>query len=171
MLVAGIGNVFHGDGGFGVEVARRLRRRPLPPGVDVADFGIRSTDLRYALGADYRTVVLVEATARGLVPGTVSLVEPGEIPGEIPGEVFGEIPGGPPGDAVHALDPVRLAREDGRVPARTLLVACEPSERAAHPPWEMGLSRPVAAAVAEAVRLVEMVAARETGRLLTGAPA
>ncbi|WP_243718992.1 hydrogenase maturation protease [Actinomadura sp. 7K534] len=155
LLVAGIGNVFNGDGGFGVEVARRLRRRPLPEGVDVTDFGIRSTDLMYALGADYRTVVLVEAAARGLVPGTVSLVEP-----------VGGL-----GDAGHPLDPVRLAREDGRVPARTLLVACEPAERAAHPPWEMTLSRPVAAAVAEAVRLVEMLVVRETGRLLAGTPA
>jgi hydrogenase maturation protease len=154
VLVAGIGNVFNGDGGFGVEVARRLRTRPLPQGVDVTDFGIRSTDLMHALGAGYRTVVLVEATARGLVPGTVSLVEPG----------------GGFGGVAHPLDPVRLARENGRVPARTLLVACEPSERAAHPPWEMTLSRPVAAAVAEAVRLVEMLVARETGRLLAGTP-
>lgn len=76
VLVAGIGNVFHGDDGFGVEVVRRLRARETPPGVDVVDFGIRGLDLMYALGDGYRTVVLVDAAERGHAPGTVSLIEP-----------------------------------------------------------------------------------------------
>ena len=33
VLVAGVGNVFLGDDGFGVEVVRRLARRELPEGV------------------------------------------------------------------------------------------------------------------------------------------
>ena len=45
ILVACVGNIFHGDDGFGVEVARRLAARPLPAGVLVKDFGIRSFDL------------------------------------------------------------------------------------------------------------------------------
>ena len=30
ILVAGVGNIFLGDDGFGVEVARRLAEEPLP---------------------------------------------------------------------------------------------------------------------------------------------
>ncbi|HZC28196.1 MAG TPA: hydrogenase maturation protease, partial [Gaiellaceae bacterium] len=52
ILVAGIGNVFLGDDGFGVAVVRRLVRRELPDGVEVADFGIRGMDLAYSLQAD-----------------------------------------------------------------------------------------------------------------------
>src|ERR1700720_333521 len=40
VLVAGIGNIFLGDDGFGVEVIRRLAARELPEGVKVTDFGI-----------------------------------------------------------------------------------------------------------------------------------
>ena len=53
VLVAGIGNVFLGDDGFGVALADRLARRALPAGVDVVDFGIRGMDLAYALGEGY----------------------------------------------------------------------------------------------------------------------
>ena len=49
MLVAGIGNIFLSDDGFGVEVANRLAGRPLPDGVRVADFGIRGVHLAYEL--------------------------------------------------------------------------------------------------------------------------
>ena len=52
VLVAGIGNIFLGDDAFGVEVAQRLAGRPLPEGVRVVDFGIRSYDLAYALMKD-----------------------------------------------------------------------------------------------------------------------
>ncbi|WP_433467103.1 hydrogenase maturation protease [Spirillospora sp. CA-128828] len=152
VLVAGIGNVFHGDDGFGVEVVRRLAERTLPPGVDVTDFGIRGIDLMYALGDGYETVVLVDAAARGHEPGTVSLVEPD--------------PDGFGGVAVdaHGLDPaqvLRLARDNGPVPARILLVACEPSARTTDATWEMKLSAPVGAAVAEAVLLIERLLAKE----------
>ncbi|WP_242614705.1 hydrogenase maturation protease [Actinomadura roseirufa] len=153
VLVAGIGNVFHGDDGFGVEAVRRLAERPAPPGVDVIDFGIRGIDLMYALQGGYATVVLVDAAERGHPPGTVSLVEPG--------------PGGLEGAAVdgHGLDParvLRLARESGSVPPRVLLVACEPSGPVTADTWEMALSAPVAAAVDEAVRMIERILAEET---------
>ena len=76
VLVAGIGNVFLGDDGFGVEVARRLADETLPDGVDVRDFGIRGLDLAYALQDGYEAVVFADAAPRGEAPGTVSLVEP-----------------------------------------------------------------------------------------------
>ena len=61
ILVAGVGNIFLGDDGFGVEVARRLAGRDLPDGVEVADFGIRGMHLAYDLLDGYDALVLVDA--------------------------------------------------------------------------------------------------------------
>jgi hydrogenase maturation protease len=145
ILVAGIGNVFLGDDGFGSAVAAALADAPLPNGVEVADFGIRGMDLAYAL-RDYDAAVLVDAAPLGEAPGTLAVVEPELDRGEAEIET-------------HAMDPVRvlrLARELEGLPRRTLVVACEP-ETIPDPTGEeiVGeLSAPVRAAVAEAVELV-----------------
>ena len=76
ILIAGIGNIFLGDDGFGVEVAQRLLRRQLPDGVRVVDFGIRGYDLAYALLDGYDAAILVDAAARGGEPGTLYVIEP-----------------------------------------------------------------------------------------------
>ena len=76
MLVAGIGNIFLGDDGFGVEVAQRLADRPMPEGVQVADFGIRGVHLAYELLDGYDALVLVDAVPMGEPPGTVAVIEP-----------------------------------------------------------------------------------------------
>lgn len=149
VLVAGVGNVFLGDDGFGVEVVRRLAGRELPEGVEVADFGIRGMDLAYALQDGYEVVVFVDAIPRGGEPGTVYLLEP-EI--EDDGEVTLD---------THGMDPVRvikLSRALGAEPARTLVVGCEPQVVVGGKDYEdmlMELSDPVRAAVEEAVKLVE----------------
>jgi hydrogenase maturation protease len=147
ILVAGIGNIFLGDDGFGVEVAQRLGKRTLPAGVDVRDFGIRGMDLAYALQDEYDTVVFVDAAPRGELPGTVSLVEP-EL--ELEDVVLD----------THGMDPLRvlaLANALGRIPGRVLVVACEPELvlEGEHDEDLVGeLSAPVRAAVGEAVELV-----------------
>jgi hydrogenase maturation protease len=152
VLVAGIGNVFLGDDGFGVEVARRLQARELPEGVDVQDFGIRGMDLAFALQDGYDTVVFVDASPRGEPPGTVSLVEP-ELETD---EVILD---------THGMDPLRviaLARAMGRVPERMLVVACEPEivVDGEHDEDLVGeLSASARAAVDEAVALVESLVA------------
>ena len=69
ILVAGIGNIFFGDDAFGCEVARQLALRPLPEGVRVTDFGIRSYDLAYAIMDGYEATILVDATPQGGEPG------------------------------------------------------------------------------------------------------
>ena len=79
ILVACIGNIFLGDDGFGVEVARRFADRPLPEGVRLVDFGIRSYDLAYAMMEDWELIILVDAVPRGGEPGTVYVIEP-ELP-------------------------------------------------------------------------------------------
>ncbi|MFI9595891.1 hydrogenase maturation protease [Nonomuraea sp. NPDC052265] len=144
-LVAGIGNVFLGDDGFGVEVVRRLADDDLP--ADVIDFGSRGLDLAYALQRDYEAAILVDAAPRGEQPGTLTLLEPDlrDLPG----------PGGA-GAESHGLDPVkvlRMARELGRVPARVLVLCCEPA-RLVTDDVLVELSEPVRGAVEEAVRMV-----------------
>jgi hydrogenase maturation protease len=98
VLIAGIGNIFLGDDGFGVEVVGRLSGRRLPEGVEVVDFGIRGMDLAYALHEDYDLVVFVDATPRGGEPGTVYLIEP-EIEEDEPVSLD-----------THGMDPVKVIR-------------------------------------------------------------
>ncbi len=65
ILIAGIGNIFLADDGFGCAVAGRLARRPAPDGVRVVDFGIRGFDLAYALMDGYDVTILIDAVTRG----------------------------------------------------------------------------------------------------------
>jgi hydrogenase maturation protease len=149
ILIAGIGNIFLGDDGFGVEVVKRLAGRRLPEGVEVVDFGIRGMDLAYALHDEYDLVVFVDATPRGGEPGTVYLIEP-EI--EEDGAVSLD---------THGMDPVKvikLSRALGARPTRTLVVGCEPQVIPGGGDYDdmlMELSEPVGAAVEEAVKLLE----------------
>ena len=76
ILIAGIGNIFLADDGFGVEVASRLASQSFPSGVRVADFGIRGFDLAYALMEGYETTILVDACPGEGQPGTLFVIEP-----------------------------------------------------------------------------------------------
>ena len=145
-LIAGIGNVFLGDDGFGVEVAGRLARQAFPPGVKVVDCGIRARDLAYELlDGGYDTAILVDAVARGEAPGTVSLIDPVDLQ-----QGFG--PTTPALDA-HAMNPAAVLsflNALGGVPTRIWIVGCEPESVEEG----IGLSAPVTAAVGEAIKLV-----------------
>jgi len=147
VLVAGVGNVFFGDDGFGVEVARRLSARPQPDGVQVADFGIRGLDLAYALLDGYDAVVLVDAVPRGGAPGTLYVLEP-VLPASAP----------PALTDTHDLAPANvlsIVRTMGdRLPVLRI-VGCEPGSDAGEQDMTMGLSEPVTAVIDEAVALVE----------------
>ena len=158
VLVAGIGNVFLGDDGFGVEVAQRLAARPLAAGVTVVDYGIRGYDLAYALvrGADH--VILVDACPRGEPPGSVFVLEPDLADLDSPND------GATTLDA-HDLNPLhvlRLARSLGATLGSVVVVGCEPATLGP-PEGQMGLSEPVRAAVEEAVTLIERLVARLLG--------
>ncbi len=76
LLIAGVGNIFLGDDGFGVEVANRLASVDLPEWVDVVDYGIRGMHLAYDLADGYSSAILVDATARGGAPGMIYVIEP-----------------------------------------------------------------------------------------------
>jgi hydrogenase maturation protease len=151
VLVGGIGNVFLGDDGFGVDVVARLAARELPAGVDVVDFGIRGMDLAYALGRGYDAAILVDASPRGEEPGTLSVID---VAGDEVGAAAIE---------THAMDPVRVLRMAaslGPIPPCVVVVACEPLTRMTgeEPDVVVELSAPVRAAVDEALELVVSLA-------------
>jgi hydrogenase maturation protease len=150
ILLAGIGNIFMGDDGFGVEVARRLAQRSLPSDVRVGDFGIRGFDLAYALQDGYETTILIDACPRGAEPGTVFVVEPEltELAGD-PGEGLDV-----DAHSMDALKILRLAASMGWPSKRVLLVGCEPATLGP-PEGLMGLSEPVEQAVTVAVDRIE----------------
>jgi len=143
-LVAGIGNIFNGDDGFGSEVAQRLASRSMPEGVRVEDYGIRGVHLAYELLEGYDLLVLVDALPRGEPAGTVSVIEPDLD--------FGDVP---PVDS-HQLDPVAVlamvAKLGGEI-GRVLVVGCEPADVGDG----IGMSAPVSAAVDDAIRMVEEI--------------
>jgi hydrogenase maturation protease len=154
VLVAGIGNIFLGDDGFGVEVARRLAGG-LGPNVVVEDFGIRGVHLALELvSGDYAGVILVDAVARGEAPGTLYAIEadPSDMPDAAPVDAHSLTP-----SAVLAWVQ-RLGGRRGRV----VVIGCEP----ASVEESMGLSEPVAAAVDHAVRMTKELAEAMTGEAL-----
>jgi hydrogenase maturation protease len=148
ILIACVGNIFLGDDGFGVEVARRLAGRTLPEGTQVKDFGIRSYDLAYALMEDWDDVILVDALPRGGAPGTIYILKP--EPPAAGMRVGGTI------DA-HTMNPdavLQMVSMLGGQVKHMVVVGCEPSPG---DPEEGGmeLSAPVNAAVDEAIRAIE----------------
>jgi hydrogenase maturation protease len=143
VMVAGIGNIFLGDDGFGVEVVRRLADEPMPDGVQVADYGTSGLHLAHDLLDGYDATILIDAAGMGSPPGTVYLVEldPSQRPsGERVPDAHGMQP-----EAV--LDLVAMLGGD---PGRVLLVGCEPATIDHH----VGLSRAVEGAVEQALELV-----------------
>jgi hydrogenase maturation protease len=150
ILVAGIGNLFLGDDGFGPEVVRRLAGHDsLPDGVRVADYGIRGMHLAYDLLDAYDTLVLVDAMPAEGTPGEVVVLE--VTAADLAGGEF---------DA-HGMHPAamlaNLDRLGGTLPA-TYIVGC----RAADTDARIGLSEPVAAAVPDAIAAVQTLVGRLT---------
>ena len=155
-LVAGVGNVFLRDDGFGVEVVRLLAEQPVPEGVEIRDFGIRGVHLVYDLLNGCDLFVLVDAAPHGQEPGTVSVLEV-----ELPDPETPATLDRPLIDA-HSLTPdaifALLVSLGGR-PGRSLVVACEPADIDAG----MGLSDPVREALPHAVRTVQDILASPAG--------
>lgn len=147
VLVAGIGNIFLGDDGFGPEVVRRFAADAAPPRVRAVDYGIRGMHLAYDLLDGYDALVLVDACPGEGPPGTVTVLEVGA--GDLGTGAF---------DA-HGMDPVAvlgsLKTLGGTLPA-TYVVGCVPADVGEG----IGLSAAVAAAVPEALAAVHALLAR-----------
>lgn len=158
VLIACIGNIFLGDDGFGVEVARHLMGRPFPPGVRVVDFGIRALDLTYALVDGCDSAILVDAVPKGGRPGTIYVIEP-ELPPpsiDLDPATMEQLDG-------HTMDPVKVlrivAQMGGRL-ERVFVVGCEPAPLPENPEEQMGLSKEVQAAIGTAVAAIESMVSR-----------
>ena len=155
ILIAGIGNIFLADDAFGVEVASRLASHSFPSGVRVADFGIRGFDLAYALMEGYETTMLVDACPGEGQPGTLFVLEPdvNDVNSTATQQALIE---------PHAMNPInvlRMAASMGAHLKRVLVVGCVPATLGPEQ-GQMGLSEPVAAAVDEAVQLIDSLVTR-----------
>ncbi len=145
ILVAGIGNVFLGDDAFGVEVVKKLSQTAFPPGVNVAEFGIRGMDLVYALGDGYDAAILVDAAPRGGEPGTIEVIDVDDD--AFQGATI-------EGHGMHPSQAIALARQIGSVPPHVLVVGCEPADIPSYDEISEALSAPVARAVDRAAAVV-----------------
>ena len=149
ILIAGIGNAWMRDDGFGGRVAESLSAGDLPAGVSVFDFGTGGLDLAYEVMRGYDALLLVDVSRQGEPPGTLYVMEPD------PADVDGGIEDGAVIDP-HAMDPqtvLRFVKAVGGWPGKVVVVACEPTGDGTA---EMGLelSPEVAAAVDRAAELV-----------------
>ncbi len=122
ILVAGIGNAWLRDDGFGGEVAKLLADRELPAGVTVSDFGAGGLDLAYEVMRGYDALILIDVSRQGGDPGTLYVME------AAPEDVDGSIEDGQLLDP-HGMDPetvLRFVKYVGGWPGRVFVVACEP---------------------------------------------
>jgi len=146
-LVAGVGNAWLRDDGFGGEVARRLSDRPLQGDVAVMDAGTGGLDLAYEVMRGYDALIILDVSRQGGDPGTLYVMEPDEQ------SVDGAIEDGSTINP-HGMDPqtvLRFIKSIGAWPGRVIVIACEPVEVEE---LGFGLSDQVAEAVDRAVELV-----------------
>jgi hydrogenase maturation protease len=164
ILVAGIGNIFLGDDGFGSEVVRNAEIPQDDPRVRVIDYGIRGMHLAYDLLEDWDSLVLVDAVPSRGRPGTLHVFQ-----ADCKGDAAADRESGfsAPGLDAHSMDPGAVfasLRTLGGSPPYTVVVGCE----AGSVEEGIGLTEPVANAVPRAARAVEeIVAALKTGTAAT----
>ena len=147
ILIAGVGNAWLHDDGFGGEVARRLEQDGLPAGVSVMDAGTGGLDLAYEVMRGYDGLIILDVSKQGGEPGTLYVMEPDED------EVAGGIEDGEVINP-HGMDPqtvLRFVKSIGAWPGRVVVIACEPAQ-VEEMGW--GLSDEVQAAVERAAGLV-----------------
>jgi len=157
-LIAGIGNIFNRDDGFGVEVACRLAGAELPENVRVADFGIRGFDLVLALLDGPELTIFVDTVQRGGAPGTLYAMEPDLNENDAAAVI----------ENGHGLDPVKvlaMARSMGAPRGRVIVIGCEPATLG-DDSGVIGLSQEVQAAVDPAIEMIRSLVnniSREVG--------
>ncbi|GFG76692.1 hydrogenase maturation protease [Mycobacterium botniense] len=153
ILVAGIGNIFLGDDGFGPEVLRHLPGRVAETDdVRIIDYGIGGMHLAYDLLDGWDALVLVDALPDQGSPGTVHVFEADHA--SLCSAAALDAHGMDPGTVFASL------RALGGEPPRTIVVGCEVADIAEG----MGLSEVVRAAVPNAVAAVESTVSMLQGR-------
>jgi hydrogenase maturation protease len=150
VIIAGVGNMFLKDDGFGVEVIKRMTEKKFPEGVEIKDFGTGGLKLAYDLMKGYDGLILLDASQRGEKPGTLYVIEPDEKEFQSSLEQ---------GDLIdpHGGDPVtvlRFVKAFGSWPAKVMIVSCEPSSTEE---FQIGLSEEVNASVDKAIEFVNEI--------------
>jgi hydrogenase maturation protease len=147
ILVAGIGNLWMRDDGFGGEVARKLEKQEMPPGVKVTDYGSGGLDLAYEVMRGYDALVIIDISRQGGEPGTLYVMDVSDADIEV------EIEDGAQIDP-HGMDPrtvLRFVKSTGGWPGKVVIIACEPE---IVEDFGIGLSPSVAGSVDGAVKLI-----------------
>jgi hydrogenase maturation protease len=157
VLVAGVGNIFLGDDGFGPEVVRHLgapEQPPLPEPVRLVDYGIRGLHLSYDLLEGYSALIIVDAMPGPGRPGEIRVVavDPDDVAAADGPDRRGTDP--------HSMDPMAvlsgLPSLGGALPP-TYVVGAQP----ANLEEGIGLSDPLRAAVpAASAAIRELLATR-----------
>ena len=151
ILIAGIGNIFHGDDAFGVSVVSQLADAP-PENARVVEFGIRGFDLVLALLEGHALTIFVDSVQKGGPPGSVYLIEPdlGELPDASASGIF---------ENAHGLNPCKvlsIAKSLGASLGRVLVLGCEPATLG-DDTGSIGLSEPAQAAIGPAIEMIRSV--------------
>jgi hydrogenase maturation protease len=157
ILVAGIGNIFLSDDGFGSEVIRNAELPQDDPTVQVIDYGIRGMHLAYDLLEEWDTLVLVDAVPSQGHPGTLHVFQADHHSSPETNGLDG-----------HSMDPAAVfasLRALGGHPPYTVVVGCE----AGSVQEGIGLTEPVARAVPRAARAVEEIVAALHGATFSAA--
>ncbi len=151
ILVVGVGNVLHGDDGFGIEVAQRLMlRSDLPASVKVIETGIGGMSLVQELMSGYDALLILDAYKNQGKPGQLYMLEPvlpdiSELDAHQLRDYFSD---------THYATPMRalnLLARIGDLPKIIRMIGCEPEELG---DLRIGLSAAVKAAVNKAEEMV-----------------
>ncbi len=149
ILIAGVGNIFFGDDGYGCEVIRRMRDEAFPLDVRVEDYGIRGTHLAFELMSGYEGAVLIDCVPKGGAPGTFYVIEP-------------DLQAAAGTADAHSMDlqtVFAFMRTLEGTPPRVIIIGCEPQSAGE----EMGLSAAVEQAVGKTIPLIREVLERYLG--------
>ena len=150
VMIAGVGNMFMKDDGFGGAVIKKMLHKKFPEGVEIKDFGTGGLKLAYDLMRGYDGLILLDASSRGEKPGTLYVIEPDQ------NDINPNLEEGGPIDP-HGADPatvLRFVKSIGSWPGKVIIVACEPE---VVDDFDIGLSEPVNAAIEKAVEMVEEI--------------
>lgn len=153
ILVAGIGNIFLSDDGFGPAVLCALHGRSASAlsCARCVDYGIRGMHLAYDLLEQWDALILVDALPNRGAPGTVHVLE--VTARDLPQLRSLDVPRNAAQLDGHAMDPAAVFASldalGGRLP-RTFVIGCE----AATTREGIGLSTVVEHAVPDAVQKV-----------------
>ena len=142
MLIIGVGNLLLKDEGVGVQVARQLQKRALPPEVEVCDGGVGGIGL-----LDYfrRTskLLLIDAAEMNLKPGAVVRFTPREVKDSGHRVKFST-------HDVGLAEVLKLAEALGLCPEEVVIIGIQPKEIA----WGEELSPAVQASLPGVVEMV-----------------